>query len=598
MYTIRVFLPSISLLLLSVTGLQAQPKVSAYFNVSSFSVNRAAVLSIIVDGTSTATVILPDIKHVNIRPGGQQKEVNVINGSEVTSVKSLFLVQPMQPGDYTLPPLTVKTDESILTTNPITFQVSSANTTSLSSQLMTGETKSTPNFTFVELKYVKERSYPGEIFHIEIKAYFPQRVKTKIESLPTLQGNGFVMAPVEPFPPQSREIIDGKPYIAMIWETTLSGVKEGVYNLSVSLDATLMFSEKPILPSSYREHGFFQDAYFNEFFKRSSSKTLTVLSEKISASVLPFPDKDKPDSFTGAIGNFELDVNVTNSSFRVGDPLKVTYTVKGTGNFDRVEPPAFPENKHWKTYAPSSEFLTDEYSFDGEKVFSQTIVAINHTVKEIPAISFSYYHPETNQYITKRSDPIPVFVSMPTEERNSQSFHSQIINTNHNVIKEWSGDLVPLRPLLGTLQPFIQPLQKKVWFLSSVALLATSMLFSVIYQLFVGRFKNDPEHIQAHLLGTTLQESLIKIEEAKKHGDSGNFLAACRTAIQHQYGLVWKIDPLTITLGDIKERSPDSSKLLYIFEIADGSVFSGRCFEIEEMEKYANILKEELGKLS
>jgi len=584
-------------LLLIVSQVQAQPRVTAYLEQSEFSLGRSVVLTVIVDGADTVKVILPDVENVTVWEGGQQKEEHIVNGETTSSVTTLFLLKATQPGDYVLRPIQIEANGATILAEAISFEVATAKSSEQASLLRAKNGKSLVDLSFIKVTKIKKSTHPGEIFPIEIRAYFPQRLKVQVDTLPHFQGDGFVMPPVEPFPPQSREIINGEPYSVMIWETTLSGVKEGAHEFTVGIDATLTIPQKPVLRGRYRDYGFFKDESFDDFFEKFSQKMITLSSETINATVQAFPGKGQPAGFTGAIGDFEFDVYVEKTVMNVGDPIQLIHTIKGRGNFDRVESPSFPANGQWRVYGSSAESDAGTYNLEGKKVFSQTVVPLRDFVTEVPTITFSYYDPEKHQYITKQSKPVPIRIvrqGLKGGEPKTPHIESGRKGTTDMVEER----LAPLRPSLGQLTQSIAPVQQKLWILVACTLLATFMFATMVYHVYQKFYLNNSDLRRSRLLHKTLLNNIRKIEMATEQEDTLRFLASCRTTIQQQFGVLWQKDPMTVTPGDIRKKVPEARGLAEIFEVADVGVYSQVTLAVADMDRYCETLQRELGRLS
>jgi hypothetical protein len=95
---------------------------------------------------------------------------------------------------------------------------------------------------------------------------------------------------------------------------------------------------------------------------------------------------------------------------QVGDPITVTSTISGRGNFDRVNAPAVEDDRGWHKYPPSSKFKNDdEVGISGTKTF-EMVLSPNEKKQSIPLLAFSYFDPAKEQYVTLRSDPIAIDV--------------------------------------------------------------------------------------------------------------------------------------------------------------------------------------------
>jgi hypothetical protein len=134
-----------------------------------------------------------------------------------------------------------------------------------------------------------------------------------------------------------------------------------------------------------------------------------IKSEPVALEVKPLPP-NPPPSFSGAIGNFTMTTEAKPKTVQVGDPITVTTTISGRGNFDRVNAPAVEDDRGWHKYPPSSKFKQDdEVGISGTKTF-ETVLSPNEKKQGLPLLAFSYFDPVKEQYVTLHSEPIPINV--------------------------------------------------------------------------------------------------------------------------------------------------------------------------------------------
>jgi hypothetical protein len=95
---------------------------------------------------------------------------------------------------------------------------------------------------------------------------------------------------------------------------------------------------------------------------------------------------------------------------QVGDPVTVTTTISGRGNFDRVNAPVVENESGWHKYPPSSKFKQDdEVGISGTKTF-EMVFSPNEKKQTLPVLAFSYFDPVKQQYVTLHGEPIPLSV--------------------------------------------------------------------------------------------------------------------------------------------------------------------------------------------
>jgi hypothetical protein len=369
--------------------LQAYAEVAVEASLShlSFPQDRAAKLVITVSGASrTSAIELPEIEDIILHSRGQSSQINMINGSVSSSISHNYLVQVTKPGEFTIPPIKVTAGGQSFETEAISFEVTGASQGNSGRPGATSRTAE--DAVFIRITETKSH-YPGEIVPIKIKAYFSQEYKADSISLPTIHGDGVVMPELKDKPLQTQESLGGTMYNVLIWDTSLSGIKVGKHPITFNLEASLLIPQKRRSMSTFGGSSPFDDSFFDGFFGNYRRKPISVSSPESMFTVLLLPTDNRPDNFTGAIGDFQLKVAAAPLNLEVGEPLTLNMEISGTGNFDRVEAPVFPESPEWKTYSPTSIFSKEGSTYSGAKGFEQAIVARSNAVTEIPSLSFS-----------------------------------------------------------------------------------------------------------------------------------------------------------------------------------------------------------------
>lgn len=136
------------------------------------------------------------------------------------------------------------------------------------------------------------------------------------------------------------------------------------------------------------------------------------VSPKIPAlEIKPIPLDGRPADYNGAIGTFTISTSAKPTQAPVGDPITLTMTIRSVLPLDGLRAPKLDQvGALTNDFEISGESLAGELH-PGRKVFSQTIRALRENVTEIPPIPISFFNPETEQYETRWSKPIPVMIT-------------------------------------------------------------------------------------------------------------------------------------------------------------------------------------------
>ena len=587
----------------------ATTTVAASLNSSQFSVDDTGILTLTVNGSSSADVHIPDVAGLHISKRGQSTRVQVNNGSVSSSIAYTYAIQADKPGKYTIPSVTVTAGGATLSTGDLSIQVTATggNSTNVggnapATRLGSGAAN---QIAFLQVTLDKKTSWVGEVIPVQIKAYFRRNIKVNLESLPTLTADGLVMPQLEQKPPQTEEEVGDTEYTVLTWNTTVSSVKEGTHTLALDLDATLLLPQRNNPFPGFGGHDFFQDDFFQDFFGSYRSKNVKITSDPVTIDSSPLPTANQPPDFSGAIGHFQLAVTATPTKVGVGDPINLTMTVSGEGNFDRVETPKLPIDPKWKSYPPSSEFTKTGDQTHGSKKFEQALVVRSDSVTAVPPVSFTYFDPSARKYITLNSPPLPLTVSKSAplttppattaaEATTASAKTAPVSEPGHPGIP----GLAPIQTDPGGLREKIVPLFARTWFIALLVLCMVLLSGMLFWTLRLRHWERNPQLQKIKEMSGLLDKALNRVEAAAEAGDSRLFLAACRQAIQEILGGQWQIAPSAITLSDLQARLDPSSQLLAVFAAAEQGAYASLVLSAERMQDYVNILKKELPQLT
>jgi hypothetical protein len=133
-------------------------------------------------------------------------------------------------------------------------------------------------------------------------------------------------------------------------------------------------------------------------------------SAPLTVDIRPVPTTGQPDSFSGAVGRFHLEVDANPKILRVGDPLSVTLTLRGEGLLDTVRPPALEQQaklaQDFKMQADPPMVKTDSDA----KTFTYTLRPRRAGIREVSPIEMAYFDPDTQRFHVLRSTPVPLRV--------------------------------------------------------------------------------------------------------------------------------------------------------------------------------------------
>jgi hypothetical protein len=158
-----------------------------------------------------------------------------------------------------------------------------------------------------------------------------------------------------------------------------------------------------------------QDPIESFFF--TPTETITRRTEPIAIHVQPLPAAQRPEGFSGAVGNFTLSVTADRRESQVNDAVGVKVKVAGEGNLNAVNALPLPDLSDFKQYAPkvsASTSLAGDRLL-GEKVWDYVLIPLAPGSQAIPPVRFSFFDPKAGVYRSVASPPIPIQVARGPE---------------------------------------------------------------------------------------------------------------------------------------------------------------------------------------
>jgi hypothetical protein len=256
------------------------------------------------------------------------------------------------------------------------------------------------------------------------------------------------------------------------------------------------------------------------------------MSDTLETDILPLPEATSPDTFTGAIGSFEVSRLLSDTELTVGEPVTLTLSIKGEGNFERISPLELPEWDGWRLYPPKVDFSPDgENGFAGTKSFEFILIPQSTDLTEVPGFTYSTFDPQTGAYTNIDLEALPVSVS-PSENPVETGAYLPAGGSSapeRDLVPE---KVLPLKPEIGHMEPSNTPLwARPVYWLTNGAIGITLLTFA-LWQLRRKRLRTDNRLARRHAGSRQVRKALQKAQSAAKAGDPDAFHPAARYALQ------------------------------------------------------------------
>ncbi|MHC4250916.1 MAG: BatD family protein, partial [Planctomycetota bacterium] len=205
----------------------------------------------------------------------------------------------------------------------------------------------------------------------------------------------------------STRDIDGMPYEVYTVRRVILPSTPGLYDIGrASIVAAVVTGHRRV-----RDR-------FGRIREEPVTKRIALTSEPLSLQVLPPPTEGRPPGYSGAIGTYELSAEASPREVALGgEPVALTFTVRGEGNIETVPQPTLTDDSGWRVGSVEQKQKT---GFEGgrpvgEKRFTIPLRPRSAEVTEIPAAELAVFDPVDEAYVTLRTEPIPVRVTVPED---------------------------------------------------------------------------------------------------------------------------------------------------------------------------------------
>src|SRR5215472_8074873 len=400
------------------------PSVTAVLSNSEATVGETVELQIKVTGPGDARP--PEeisIDGLEIRSTGTSRQFEIHNFSTNSSVTYNYTILPLRAGRFTIPPQTVRAGGKILRTPELALNVADASgqpppgtRSGRSAQGTQSQSTNARDLVFAELIVPKKTAYVGEIVPVQIRMGFDARVHPRLTEPPDITGQGFTAQKLQQSS-QNLETINGRPFDVVTFKTAIAAARAGKFEIGpVKATAQVVVPRRRNAPRSRSPFDLFDldDPFSDPFFSNpfagfGERRDVQITSDPVALEVKPLPP-NAPPSFSGAIGSFTMATDAKPKSVQIGDPITVTTTISGRGNFDRVNAPLLEDDRGWHKYPPSSKFKQDdEVGISGTKSF-EMVISPNENKQSLPVLAFSYFDPAKEQYVTLHSEAMAINV--------------------------------------------------------------------------------------------------------------------------------------------------------------------------------------------
>ena len=382
----------------------------------------------------------------------QSTSMQIANGNMSQTVSYSYMIAARKEGKYTIGSASASINGNKSESNPITIEVGKgspqqqqnpgSNHQGQAQQSQQGISKED---VFVRTYVSKKQCYLGEQILVTQKIYArtnithrgPQTIKN-----PSFEGFWSKTEEQKGNIPVNTEYIDGVGY--------------GVVEYSKTYVFPQHAGKLVIDPVEYdwvvRMQTKGQQSIFDQFFGGGAQDVaVKIKSNPVSIEVQPLPEKNKPENYTGAVGNFSFKAILNHDKVKANESINLKLSISGKGNINLLSTPKinFPEG--FETYDPKvSETINTAGGVSGSKTYEYLVIPRKPGEFILKDITFSYFDIEKKQYVTLPSPELKITVEAadPNTAGSAQVYNPKHeIQTEENDIRYIKTGPLMLRPV-------------------------------------------------------------------------------------------------------------------------------------------------------
>ena len=334
----------------------------------------------------------PSFSSFRVISGPMQSVSNVfVNGKRTYSMTYTYFITPLKKGVFDIEQASIEYEGNVYKSTPVTINVTEA--------VAIPRDPNDPKYIVDEKLHLvaevsKRSPYVNEPITIVYKLYFAQNVNpTDVDVVDMPKYNDFWSYNVDiPNRNIDTSIYKGERYNFVEWrKVVLYPQRAGKLEIKpLSLDVTVN------VPTGKRD--FFQRVIYTQVPKLVSAGNLTI-------NVKHLPTEGQPVDFSGAVGNFSIDVSTSKKQLKANESLQAKVKIFGRGNLRLFGMPNLQTPSAIEQYEPeTSENIRSNLSgMSGSITQSYTLIPQMQGKYPIPSIEFSFFNPKKKTYETIKS---------------------------------------------------------------------------------------------------------------------------------------------------------------------------------------------------
>ena len=262
---------------------------------------------------------------------------------------------------------------------------------------------------FINLRTNKSEMFVGEQLSAISEIYIKKGINIQNTNISPISYDGFWEDEIKiNTNKRKQKVIDGINYTLIKFRhSVLTTQKAG----TLTIPATNMEVGVQKRGRLISKHPFFGNQYETVL----TTQNIKTSTKEIKVRELPEP---KPKNFYGIVSeNFKIKNEIDRTNLKTSEAISYKVTFRGEGNINMLEPFNIKFPNSFEVFDPiiTDKTYTGNHSTGGKKTFEYILIPREKGNFIIPKISFNYFNPKTEKYITINSKSYNIEVKQGKE---------------------------------------------------------------------------------------------------------------------------------------------------------------------------------------
>jgi len=357
----------------------------------------------------------------------ESQSMEIINGNSSVSMSYSYELMAVKEGEFTIGSATIIVNGHIYATNPIRIKIVKGRSVPQNNQAqaqsgpdnsITSAKASSDLAKSIFIKAVVDKSnvYLGQQITLSYRLYVRGVgiEQNQADAIPEL--NGFWSEDIKQ--PQQQvqwhvETYKGERYnVADLRQSILFPERTG--NLTID-PLGMLFILRVQSPA---------EDIIDQMLNPVKEVKYDAKSTPVIIHVKPLPEAGKPDSFTGAVGEFNMESSLDKTELKANDALNYRVKVSGRGNIKLLKTLSTSFPADFDKYDPkiTDSVIENESGVAGDRYYNYLLIPRHQGDYTIDPLKFSYFNPATNRYVTLTSKGFHIKVDKGNSQSNVTAF--------------------------------------------------------------------------------------------------------------------------------------------------------------------------------